>query len=193
MTNKYAEFFLESQRLVGSRPLSLVKYDKFEAFIAALVKDESISEEYRVFLICCLSGGLRVSEGLSITKEGFCEDDRGLFLKVKVLKKRKVETRWVMIDKAAVALVKKVLAEKIGKLFDWTRMTALRRIKALINLPGICNHSTRHSCVSYYLFEKNLTSEQTGKIIHISSRIIDTYAHLDERAFLTKMHSNRAV
>jgi integrase len=157
------------------------------------VVDDSIKEEYRMFLICCVSAGLRVSEALSITKECFNEDERGLFFEVKVLKKRKVVTRWCMIDPDAVALVKKVLKEKIGKLFDWTTMTCLRRAKALFDLPGICNHSLRHSAVSYYLFEKNLSAEIVGKIIHITPYIVNYYAHLDERAFLSNMHKNRAV
>lgn len=191
--NRYEEFFLESKRLVGKKPIRLVKSHRYEDFIRTLVVDTSVKEEYRVYLICAISAGLRVSEGLSITKESFKEDERGLFFQVKVLKKRKVDTRWCMIDPAAVSLVKKVLNEKIGKLFDWTTMTCLRRAKALFDLPGICNHSFRHSAVSYYLFEKNLSSEIVGKIIHINPYIVNYYAHLDERAFLSNMHKNRAV
>jgi len=191
--NRYEEFFLESKRLNGTKVISLVRYDRFEDFIKMLAGDSSIKEEYRVFLVCCISAGLRVSEGLSLTKESFKEDPRGLSFQVKVLKKRKVDTRWCVIDPAAVALVRKVLAEKMGKLFDWTPTTCLRRAKALFDLPGICNHILRHSAVSYYLFEKSFSTEMVGKIIHINSKVVDTYAHLDERAVLFQMHKNRAV
>lgn len=190
--NKYAEFFLESKRLEGKKVISLVKSHRYEEFIRTLVADDSIKSEYKVFLICCISAGLRVSEGLSLTKENFLEDNNKLFFRVKVLKgKNKEDTRWCMVDPDATILVKKVLASKIGKLFDWTPVTCLRRAKALFGLNSVCNHSLRHSAVSYYLFEKRMSSEETAKLVHINPYIINYYAHLDERATLVKMHSNR--
>ena len=167
--------------------MALVRSSSFADFVKTLASDELLDAEYRAFVICSISGGLRVSEALDLTKESFLEDPSGaLYFKTKVLKKRKADTRWARVHPAGETLVKQVLANKIGKLFNWTAGTAFVRAKKFFKIDGLCNHSFRHSAVSYFLFEERLTSEQAAKLIHINSKIIDTYAHLDERATLAK-------
>ncbi|WP_413560738.1 hypothetical protein [Bdellovibrio sp. HCB209] len=167
--------------------MAIVRGDKFVDLLNTVLADENIDREYKAFFAVCLSGGLRVSEGLALTKANFIEDDGCLFFKVSVLKKRRHEERWCRVHPAAQSFVKEVLATKVGTLFDWDPSTCLRRIKRHFQVEGICNHSLRHSAISYYLFEEKRTKEETAKLCHVSSKIIDTYAHLDERKVLKEM------
>jgi integrase len=179
--SQYQEFFLESKRLNSLKPLALVRSDRFEDFIRAVVNDESLDLAYKAFIICSISGGLRVTEALKLTKESFELHDGQLCYKVNVLKKRRPDTRWCRVHPIGQATVEKYVSEKIGPLFSWTSNTAFVRAKRYFKVPGICNHSFRHSAISYYLFEKNKTNQFTAKLVHINSKIVDLYAHLDER------------
>lgn len=183
----YSQFFLTTKRLTSDKPVAIARGERFVALIEAVLADESINREYRAFFAVCLSGGLRVSEGLALSKTSFIEDDGMLFFEVNVLKKKRKETRYCRVHPAAQAFVKEVLETKIGTLFDFDSSTALRRIKRHFSVEGICNHSLRHSAVSYYLFTEHLSREETAKLIHINAKVIDVYAHLDQRNLLKKM------
>lgn len=159
--------------------------------VRTLVSDDAESREYRLFVLTCLSGGLRVEEGHSIDKKThFFEEDGHLFAEVQVLKKRKNEEwRYIMLHPGATDFARQVLADKVGPLFGWTSRTSLTRIKALFDVEGICNHSLRHSLFTYLLFEKQMTREEVSKLVHVSSKIVDVYAHLDEKRTLKRIHS----
>lgn len=183
----YTSYFLQSPRYSGRKAIALVKGDLFSPFIQALASDSSLDKEYRAFIICAISGGLRVEEALSLSKVSFEVQDDALYFRTQVLKKRRSDSRWCRVHPEGQALVQEVLRDKVGPLFSWTQGTALLRAKRTFKLEGICNHSFRHSAVSYYLFTENLSREATAKLVHISSKIVDVYAHLDERNVLSKM------
>ena len=147
----YSSFFLTQPRLSRQSDIAIVRGEQFEPFIQAVIGDDNINAEYKAFLITCLCGGLRVSEGLSLKKKSFQVDGECLFAKVKVLKKRgQAESRMIRIHPAAVAFVQSVVESKIGPLFSWHRTTCLRKIQSYLNVQGVCNHSLRHSAVSYW-------------------------------------------
>ena len=165
----------------------LIKSDKFAEFINTIARDVTLDLEYRAFIICCVSAGLRVEEALAIKKESFYSENGALYFQVSVLKKRKEDTRWCRVHPNGQAVVEQILREKIGPMFDWAQSTCLKRVKRFFPIEGVCSHSWRHSAVSYYLFTENLSTERTARLVHISNRIVDNYAHLDERATLAKM------
>ncbi len=183
----YSNYFITAPRYAGRKPIALVKGDLFTDFISELTRDASLDKEYKAFIICAISGGLRVEEALGLSKKSFDVQDDTLYFKTRVLKKRKDDSRWCRVHPSGQGLVSEVLRDKVGKLFDWTQGTALLRSKRIFNVEGICNHSFRHSAVSYYLFNENLSMEKTAKLIHVSTKIVDVYAHLDERNVLSKM------
>lgn len=159
----------------------------FSQFIETIVKDSSLATEYKAFIICSLSGGLRVEEALALDQTSFMNIDGALYFESKVLKKRRADKRWCRVHPAGQQLVETFIKARIGKLFDFTQNTALVRAKKVFRVAGICSHSFRHSAVSYLLFTEQLTIATTAKLIHINSKIVDTYAHLDERLALSKL------
>jgi len=183
----YSKFFMQAPRLNSKKTIALLRGEMFAEFIDTIAKDESLDLEYRAFLICAVSAGLRVEEALSLTRESFEVDGEVLQFKVKVLKKRREETRWCFVHPMGKAVVERVLKEKIGKLFNWTQCTALNRAKKFFPVEGICSHSWRHSAVSYFLFHENFSIAETAKFIHVTTDIIDHYSHLDERKLFKKM------
>jgi integrase len=184
----YNTFFLTQPRLNRRSTIAIVRGERFEGFVKEVLADAGIEDEYKAFLLVCLCGGLRVSEGLSLTRSSFEVDGEHLYANVTVLKKRDAsERRMIRIHPLAVALVKSVVQNKIGTLFGWHRSTCLRKIQSYLAVKGICNHSLRHSAVSYFLFEAGLSREETAKLVHVNSKIIDVYAHLDERRTLKKL------
>lgn len=167
--------------------------DKLEELIKTVINDPNIDDrEYKAFFIVCLSGGLRVTEGLRLKKSSFMVEDGQLFAESGVLKKRqKKETRYSRVHPAGQEFVLSFLDTKIGKIFDWDRSTAFRKIKKYFRVEGLCNHSLRHSIISYYLFEEGLSREMTSKLVHINNKTIDHYAHLDEKKFLKKVFNKK--
>lgn len=175
----YTPFFRTQPRLTRKSNIAVVRGEWFEPFIRAVLADEAIDSEYKAFLIVCLCGGLRVSEGLSLSKKSFEVDGEALYARVPVLKKRGKEERLICIHPDAAGFVRSVVTSKIGPLFHWHRTTCLRKIQAYLAVDGICNHSLRHSAVSYFLFQARLSREETAKRVHLSAKIVDVYAHLD--------------
>lgn len=72
---------------------------------------------------------------------------------------------------------------KVGKLVKRSQSTLYRQYKAFLG-GAACTHSLRHSMLSYLLFERGLAREKVAKLVHVSSKIIDVYAHLNERKVL---------
>lgn len=182
---KYAEFFESHQRLKSKKKIAVVRGDRFAELIRAVVADPEIDDpEYKAFFCVCLSGGLRVSEGLSLRKADFFEQEGGLYASVKVLKKKRQDQRYIRVHPDAVECVKSIIDSKVTEIFQWVSVTCIRKVRGYLKVPDLCNHSLRHSAISYYLFEEKLSREETSKLVHVSSKIIDFYAHLDEKKVL---------
>lgn len=189
----YSKFFRVTKRLAGEKEIAIVRGEMVPELIKTLINDQEIDDRvYKAFFIICLSGGLRVTEGLDLKKGDFIEDEGDLYANVSVLKKRsKKETRYIKIHPEGKGFVKEVLRTKIGQPFHWNRTTALRKIQRYFKVPGICNHTLRHSMISYYLFEEGLSREVTAKLVHVTQKMIDNYAHLDERKVLANVFKKK--
>lgn len=177
----YTHYFELYSRLNGEKKIAVLRTELLQEFIKEVVADQAIDQEYRSFLLVSLSGGLRVNEGLALTKASFADQADGLYVTVKVLKKRKEEERLIKIHPEAVPTLRLWLSTVVGAPFKFSESTALRRIKALVGLQEICNHSLRHSLISYLLFERNLTHIKAAKLIHIGLDSMMHYSHLNER------------
>lgn len=177
----YAQFFEKHSRLNGTNQIAVLKTECMDAFIEAVVADAAIDREYKALMLTSLSGGLRINEALALCKADFTVQDGQLYVTIKVLKKRKAEQRLVKVHPKAAPTVQAWLSTVVGKPFKKSSRTALRRIKDLIGLSEICNHSLRHSLISYLLFEKNLTHIKAAKLIHIGLESMLHYSHLNER------------
>lgn len=184
---KYKDFFTTVRRLNSKQKISIVKGDKFLEFIKAIISDDDIKREWKAFVITCLCGGLRVSEGISITKKDFYEEDGNLFCDVKVLKKRDEEIeRTIMIHPEAADFIRSFIKDKIGEIFSFTRDGALRMVKRYFGVDSICTHSFRHSAISFYIGEAGLSREETSQLVEVTNKIIDTYLHLNKKRILKK-------
>lgn len=178
---EYAKYFELYNRLNGVKKIAVLKTELLQEFIKKVVADTSIDMEYKAFLLVTLSGGLRVNEALALTKEDFLDQGDELYVTVKVLKKRKEEERLVKVHPDAVSTVRLWLSTVVGKPFKLSYRTTLRRIQDLVGLEEICNHSLRHTLISFLLFERNLTHIKAAKLIHIGLDSMMHYSHLNER------------
>lgn len=179
----YSKYFNIQRRVSSKTKIAVLKGELLEGFLTDLLNDPDIESETKLFIIVCLCGGLRVSEGLSLKKSAFMEEDGDLFGLVDVLKKRSSnEERYFKIHPIAKDFVQEKIKHRIGdKVFNFHRSTALNRIKAAFDVEGICNHSLRHSMVSYYLFNEKMTTEEVSKVLKVNPKIVDVYAHMDEK------------
>lgn len=177
----YGRFFELYNRLNGTKKIAVLKTDKLQEFISELVADTKLDRHYKIFLLISLSGGLRVTEALSLSKNDFSFQDGDIYVRVNVLKKQKEEERLIKVHPLAVRIVTEWLSGVVGKLFKFSARSTLRWIKELTGLQEICNHSLRHSLISFLLFERNLTHIKAAKLIHIGLDSMMHYSHLNER------------
>lgn len=184
--SKYEKYFIQSKRLTSSKPLALIDGDRLEEFFQALLTDLEIENELKLFICLAASGGLRVNEAIVLTKEDFHEQDGILYFNSKVLKKRKEETRYARVHPLVQDYVLTQIQNRVGKLIKKNPSTLYRALRK--HFPeGICNHSLRHSLVSYLLFTKNLTSLKVAKLMSIGNKTVEHYAHLDQRKALREV------
>lgn len=185
--NKYAKFFLTSKRLSSKqKKLALVRGEFFEEFIKVLIADESVTEELRCLFVIALCGGLRINEALSLKASDFNYDNGELYGEVKVLKKRREDSRTILIPKYAAEFVFNFIKKSLNiKLFNLSVRTAQRSVIEIFNIPGICCHSMRHSAVSFYL--NRLSIQEAALLIHLNVAIITRYYHIDEKRTLKKV------
>ena len=185
--SKYASYFEIHSRLAGQKKIAIVKSDCLPDFIKALTSDPDVDMHTKAFIFTALSGGLRVNEALTLTNKDFVMDEDGnMYAEVRVLKKRgnKNIKRTVRLHPDSVPLIQELLKTNAGKLFKHTERTYLNKVKAIIGLKEVCNHSLRHSLISYLLFEKDLNHLKAAKLIKIGVKSIEHYSHLNERRVL---------
>ncbi|MEK2647404.1 site-specific integrase [Bdellovibrio sp. BCCA] len=184
ISKKYSGFFTLVNRLNSDKKISILIGEKFEEFMKMWIAESTLDRQFRVLIVVMICGGLRISEALLLTKKDFFTEDGHLFAESDVLKKRRKDGRMILIHPIAQQFVLDYINSKVGPLFDYTRDGIFKKLKRTFNIIGICNHSWRHSMISYYLFVAELSREKIAKIMHISVKIIDHYAHLDEKRTL---------
>lgn len=184
-TSKYAKYFTLEKRVNSTKKIAMLRSELLDDFFKEFIADAQIDRGIKAVIITSISGGLRVTEALSLNKTDFYKEDGFLYAESEVLKKKdKNEERLIMIHPAAQAFMEDYLDNKVGKLFDYTRDGMLKAVKRIFDIPGICNHSWRHTMISYFLFAVNFSREKTAKLMHVSIGIIDRYAHLNEKKTL---------
>lgn len=184
--SKYENFFIKSKRLTSEKPLALIDGDKLEQFFGALLSDPEIDSDLKLFIFLAASGGLRVTEALALTKEDFQIQDGILYFELKVLKKRKEETRYARVHPLVQKYVQAEIKSKVGKLIKKNPSTLYRALRCHFPV-GICNHSLRHSLISYLLFSKDYTALKVAKLMSIGNKTVEHYAHLDQRKALREV------
>lgn len=180
----YVKFFEIHDRLSSQKQIAIVRSEAMREFIDTLASDSEIEPKFKALVVVALSGGLRINEALALVKEDFIIRDEILFVRVGVLKRRRLEWRWIRIHPQAQEFIKNYISNKIGKVFKMSQPTAYRKMQKHFPVKGICCHSLRHSAVSYLLFEEGLDPVKTAKLLHMSLDIIANYSHLNEQRTL---------
>jgi len=185
LEGKYARFFYRSKRATGRSNIAILKSGMLDEFIEEILKDDEIDIQLRHICAISLSGGMRVSEALSLRKNDIFVDEFGeIYFSVKVLKKKDFTERAIRVHPSIVPYLMAYIQHKRGfeRIFTITRQTVGRSLKAICE--GLTPHSLRHSHVSYLLNETSLKTEQIGKLIKFSNSMVDRYAHVDQLAIL---------
>lgn len=182
----YNRFLMTTDRVSSQKQIALVKPELFEELIKSILEDAQIEDDFKAFVLITISGGMRVSEVKALKKEDFSIEEGRLFVRQAVLKKRKDEKRWAMIHPLAQSFVETYIEHKIGFIVKDSQQTLHRKMRALFGAKEVCNHSLRHSSISY-LMDKQLTHLQIAKVMHVSLKIVERYSHLDEKKTLRKI------
>ena len=143
-----------------------------------------VDPSFKALTIISLSGGLRITERLKLKKKDFLEEDGILYIRVQVLKKKRDEKRWARIHPVATPFIKDYIKHLIGAIVKMSQPTAYRKTRRYFKFDGVCNHSLRHSNISYMLFEEDMNHLKLSKLLHIDVNTIAHYAHLNERKTL---------
>ncbi|MFZ4404039.1 MAG: tyrosine-type recombinase/integrase [Pseudobdellovibrionaceae bacterium] len=180
----YRRFFESHDRLASQKQIGLIKSDLMNEFVSAFVDDHSIETKFKALVLISLSGGLRVSEAFKLKKEDFLSEDGVLYIRVSVLKKKRREKRWARIHPLALEFIQNYISTIVGPVVRMSQPTAYRKTKKYFGVAGVCNHSLRHSNISYMLFEENMNHIKLAKLLHINVNTIEHYSHLNEKRTL---------
>lgn len=183
---KYEKMIEKQSRLNSNKQIDLVSGEQLESFLKSIIEDKNLENELKAFIILSISGGLRVSEVRQLKKEHIYEIDGNVFGKIKVLKKSRTEYREFIIHPIAKSFLKDYAKSVIGHLVKSSQPTLYRKIQATFG-GDFCNHSLRHSLISYLLFEKNMNHLKAAKLMHMGVKTIEHYAHLNERKTLKEI------
>ena len=198
----FDDLLIQTQRKTGSRKkTSIIAPHLFKEFFTRL-KSEPIDNEIKTILAIAISGGMRITEALSIRR---CDIDLADgFVKVKVLKKRgfykakdgrtkpasPVYRDALLIDEALEIsrdYLTKCGARNYEKIFGVTRSTIHRHIKKIFGADASAHSISRHSFISHLFFEKEQSNDEIQNIMELSRRYVDTYNHMDVKRHLKKI------
>jgi integrase len=207
---KLDDLLLEAQRVSGTRrPITIINPRFWDQFFEWLRDAKGIQLQDKALVAIGLSGGLRVTEELSLHLRAFNLDNG--FYKLKVLKKSKHVERTRIVDgkeekrflKAhdvhrdallhpiAVQIlrdyVKYYRIKYHDRLFTFTRMSAYRRIKNIFGRNS-CPHMLRHSHASWLLHIKKKPIATAADIMKITPDKIIAYSHADTQTELTNLY-----
>jgi len=178
------DLLIKSQRITGGRkPITVIDPSRVEEFFQRL-RDSDLPLLLKAFIAVSLSGGLRVSETLSLRP---CNISDGI-AKIKVLKKKVTVYREFNLHPIAQELLNQIKGVKnYARYFSFNRNTVYKQIKRVFG-NGTSPHSiARHSHISYLLHTKNINHMKVARLMEINSHVVASYNHLNTRTELKKI------
>lgn len=194
------DLFIQSQRRSGThRPIQVINPEYYNEFFERLKNEVSVPLYFKAFITFALSGGLRVSEALSVR---VCEvNTKTGSYQVTVLKKRVGEghqvKREVELHPIAMELFIKYLKatpelKYFSFAFDFSRDHAGRMIRKLFGAHA-CPHSIcRHSHISW-LHAQGMSPSTISRIVEIDINTTQAYNHVDRRAIMRRAYKKEMV
>lgn len=175
----YKNYLFTSTKSSGNTLIKVIKPEMLKEFVKAVSVDESLGEEIALAIALSVSGGLRVSECLSIRRRD-CEKVNGVWrIRINVLKKRTdLVTRDFTLIQEVNWLLEKIMAKKRYNEYLLKGQTRFSLHHTLTRKLELTPHSLRHSCVSFMMF-KGLTDIQIASILKMSVNNVRNYIHSD--------------
>jgi len=172
-----SKFLIESTRLTGTRKaIRVVDPERFEQFLIALSESDL---EDKALIGILVTGGLRVSEGLSLRKRDFFAENGKLYFKSPVLKKGSALRRIVLVHPKLKPTIEQALGKvrQYDLVFKVSRKTVWTHIKKIFGADA-CPHSiARHSYISWLLHEKKLSAHEAARVVEVKVSTIEAYNH----------------
>ena len=202
MESKYERFFFSSTKFSSKSraEVLVVKPDLFQDFIEEVAKDQNISLINRCIYIAIISGGLRVSELLSLNNKQLAINGRIEFKDLDVLKKRSkgIIKRDFLVSNYCKPLFQRLksLKRKNGPLFtkdlggkdinSSSIYYSLRRDMGLSVSP----HSLRHSFVAFLVY-KNVPVPSIANLMEMSVQNVMNYTHTNTLDFMDVLYNGK--
>ena len=200
MDNKYSKYFYESER-VGGKAVQVIKEECIDIFLKTLAQDVTVEPRFRCLFSILFSGGLRISEALSLKKSDITENPDGYLVgKVKVLKKGNLKNtkrknkevyRDFIVHPIFKPLFVKLLASRkpSERLFDrrsnYKARIVAQKVTRKIAYDNVIKtfgeeldcHSFRHSNLSFML-SKNQTQLVIAQTLKLELSTVVRYVHV---------------
>jgi integrase len=205
---KYNEYFYKARRSSSKcgKMVMVLHEREIDNFFKTLVEDEGIPQLNRILIGICLSGGLRISEALSLKKEDFTMDDTGrIYGNIRVLKKYYLKydvyrdfyvyprlnsllIEWLKKKKPQerVFAYRRLLKRGNYKYTPINSVSALNAVKEFLG-TNFDNHCLRHSNVSILMNEK-YSDIEISKILELTVGMVARYAHVDVRRKMRELY-----
>lgn len=195
------DLLIQSQRVTGSRkPIVVIDPDRINEFFERLEVSD-LDLQFKTIIAVSLSGGLRVSECLSLSP--CCVD--GDLVQIRVLKKAKKDrngnpTNPTYRQFHLHAVAKRLLTQwaearkkqhgglkHFSKFFTVGRNNIYKRMVKVFG-KGTSPHSiARHSHISYLLHVKGLNLMKVAKLLEVVPHVIASYNHLNTKKELEEI------
>jgi integrase len=164
-----------------------IPVDQWAKLVAA-VRDEP----FRDYVTTMLESGLRPQEIHQARVRHYRPESQALIYE-RVNSKGKKRKRVVPLNPASLAIVERLIAQRTGAdafIFlnrrgrPWTKDSVncrMRRLRAKLNMPGLCAYTLRHSFAHATLTQGGDPLAVAKAMGHVDTRMIATrYGHLDE-------------
>lgn len=175
------DLLIQSQRVTGGRkPITVIDPSRLNEFFKRLA-DSDLGLQFKTLIAVSLSGGLRVSEALSVRP---CDLDSDI-IKIKVLKKKVPVYREFKLHPIAKTLLTKYRdttpIKHFGKYFNLTRNQVYKLVRKTFG-EGTSPHSiARHSHMSYLIHVKRLSQLKVARLMEVWPHVVASYNHLNTR------------
>lgn len=187
------------------KKIAIVDYHFFDEFLTELRDAPDVLLRRKAIIALSLSGGLRITEALEMQRSDI--DLSTNMFKITVLKKHR-DSRPIIRDcklmPIAAEIVKAYLEKYPSKNYEYifaikdpkgeksektkkvSRQSAYNWVRKLLG-PGACNHSFRHSHISYLLHEKKLPHALVEAIMKVEPHVIHIYNQINAVRELGKL------
>jgi integrase len=190
--DKLTDLLLHTQRggSTQRKSLTIIDPDKLHEFFVYL-DESSLPDTIKAILATMLSGGLRVSEALSLRRCDLDLDNE--VATVTVLKKANFRTskttgkklkcekvrREFPLHPIAIKYLKRQQKGKrhFGKIFEMSRNLVWRKCREFHK--NFCPHSLRHSHISSRLHAQNESVALVADVIKIDAGTVASYNHIN--------------